>query len=240
MARPPATHITVSGRNVTVSLGHDSMVPGALVVAIAIEPEGTMRPAAEWRPDLATLPIVPKSLAIHETAIVEPGAVVGSGTKVWHHSHIRAGSRLGEDCVLGKNVYVDAGVSIGHRVKLQNNVSVYVGVTIGDEVFVGPAATFTNDLVPRAFNDEWVVTPTVVERGSSIGANATVVCGTTLGEYCMVAAGATVTRSVAAHQLVGGTPARPMGWVCRCGRVVSRAAEAPAETACVQCQNGES
>lgn len=176
----------------------------------------------------------------HETAIVEAGAVLGVDTKVWHHAHVRTGAHVGAGCVLGKNVYVDAGAIVGDRVKLQNNVSVYVGVTIGDDVFVGPAATFTNDLVPRAFNHDWVVTPTEVADGASIGANATIVCGIRLGSYSMVAAGATVTRSVDDHQLVGGTPARHLGWVCRCGRVVSREAVRPSDLTCPSCEEAES
>jgi acetyltransferase-like isoleucine patch superfamily enzyme len=154
---------------------------------------------------------------------------------VWHHSHVRSGAVLGADCVLGKNVYVDADVVVGDRCKLQNNVSVYHGVTIGNDVFVGPAVTFTNDLVPRAFNADWRVTPTAVHDGASIGANATIVCGTTLGEYCMVAAGATVTRDVAPYELVRGTPARHAGWVCRMGHVVSRSAERPVGAVCPHC-----
>lgn len=164
---------------------------------------------------------------VHETAIVEDGAQLGRGTSVWHHAHVRSGATVGEGCVLGKNVYVDEHVVIGARCKLQNNVSVYHGVTIGDDVFVGPSATFTNDLVPRAFNAAWAITPTLVRDGASIGANATIVCGTVLGEYCMVAAGATVVRDVAPHQLVGGTPARHLGWVDRDGRVVSRDEQRP-------------
>ena len=167
-------------------------------------------------------------MRIHETAIVEAGARVGGGTSVWHHAHVRAGATVGEGCVLGKNVYVDDQVVIGDRCKLQNNVSVYHGVTIGNDVFVGPSATFTNDLVPRAFNTEWEITPTEVRDGASIGANATIVCGTVLGEYCMIAAGATVVRDVAPYQLVAGTPARHLGWVDRDGRVVSREELRPA------------
>jgi UDP-2-acetamido-3-amino-2,3-dideoxy-glucuronate N-acetyltransferase len=145
---------------------------------------------------------------------------------------------VGQDCVVGKNVYVDIHAVVGDRCKLQNNVSVYDGVHIGNDVFVGPSATFTNDLVPRAFNATWQVTETHVKDGASIGANATIVCGVTLGEYSMVAAGATVTHDVAAHQLVAGTPARHLGWVCRCGKVVSREVVAPARLLCDDCAEG--
>lgn len=172
---------------------------------------------------------------VHDTAIVEAGALIGDGTKVWHHTHVRSGSVVGSRCVLGKNVFVDDGAVIGDRCKIQNNVSVYHGVTLADDVFVGPAATFTNDLVPRAFNAEWSVTATVVDRGASIGANATIVCGNRIGEYAMVAAGATVTRPVEAHELVAGTPARHLGWVCRCGAVIARELERPALLQCEAC-----
>jgi UDP-2-acetamido-3-amino-2,3-dideoxy-glucuronate N-acetyltransferase len=172
---------------------------------------------------------------VHSTAIVEDGADVGDGTSVWHHAHVRDGAHVGRDCVIGKNVYVDTQAVVGNRCKLQNNVSVYHGVHIGDDVFVGPSATFTNDLVPRAFNSEWKVVETHVRNGASIGANATIVCGVTLGEYSMVAAGATVTHDVAAHQLVAGTPARHLGWVCRCGKVLSRDVAAPSQLLCDDC-----
>ncbi|QGG95986.1 acyltransferase [Actinomarinicola tropica] len=161
------------------------------------------------------------------SAIVEDGAVVGDGTRIWHHAHVRSGARIGAGCSLGKNVYVDAGVRLGDGVKVQNNVSIYRGVDIGDEVFLGPSCVFTNDLLPRAGNDDFRVVPTTVRRGASIGANVTIVCGTTLGEWSMVAAGSVVTRDVAPHQLVLGNPARHHGWVCRRGHVVSRAAEPP-------------
>lgn len=173
---------------------------------------------------------------VHPTAIVEDGASIGSDTRVWHHGHVRRGASIGSGCVLGKNVFVDDGAVIGDRCKIQNNVSVYHGVSIGDDVFVGPAATFTNDLVPRAFNTDWTVTGTIVESGASIGANATIVCGTTLGSYSMVAAGATVTKSVQPHQLVAGTPARHLGWVCRCGAVVSRDDQPPWGLQCGACE----
>jgi UDP-2-acetamido-3-amino-2,3-dideoxy-glucuronate N-acetyltransferase len=173
--------------------------------------------------------------SIHPTAIVEASATIGSGTAVWHHCHIRSGATLGEGCTLGKNVFVDEGVSIGARTKIQNNVSVYRGVSLEEEVFVGPSAVFTNDLRPRAAATTWQVVPTVVRHGASIGANATIVCGIELGPYCMVAAGSVVTESVRPHQLVLGNPARHAGWVCRCGAVVSRHADAPQNLHCPDC-----
>jgi UDP-2-acetamido-3-amino-2,3-dideoxy-glucuronate N-acetyltransferase len=175
---------------------------------------------------------------IHQTAVVEDGSAVGRGTSVWHHCHIRSGATIGSECVLGKNVFVDSGAVIGSRVKVQNNVSVYSGVTIEDDVFVGPAAVFTNDRVPRAFNTSWEITPTLVMRGASIGANATIVCGNNVGSYAMVAAGATVTRTVRDHELVGGLPAKTLGWVCKCGAVVSREPELPAvaDLVCSSCK----
>lgn len=172
----------------------------------------------------------------HPTAIIEEGSSIGSQTRIWHHSHVRDGAVVGSDCVLGKNVFIDAGARVGDRCKIQNNVSVYQGVSIGDDVFVGPSATFTNDLVPRAFNSAWTITETVVEDGASVGANATIVCGNHLGEFSMVAAGATVTRDVAPHQLVVGTPARHAAWVCRCGTIVSRDVEQPLSLECGDCE----
>ena len=159
---------------------------------------------------------------VHPTAEIETGAVVGAGTKVWHLAHIRSTAAVGADCVIGRNVYVDANARVGDRVKIQNNVSVYQGVTIEDEVFVGPCAVFTNDLRPRAQNPDWTITPTVVRRGASIGANATLVCGVEIGEYAMIAAGSVVTRDVEPYQLVAGNPARPKGRVDKNGEVVSR------------------
>lgn len=172
---------------------------------------------------------------VHPTAIVEDGVVIGSGTKVWHHAHVRTGARIGIGCTLGKNVFVDAGVHIGDRCKIQNNVSVYAGVTLEDEVFVGPAATFTNDRYPRAANPDWQVVETVVRRGASIGANATIVCGVELGPWSTVAAGSVVTRSLSAHELVAGVPARRIGWVCECGYPLSRDATPLVAATCERC-----
>ena len=183
----------------------------------------------------SVLPMSGSDVRVHPTAIVEAGAEVGAGSTVWHHAHVRDGARIGCDCVIGKNVYVDTGTAVGDRCKLQNNVNVYQGVYIGDDVFVGPGATFTNDRVPRAFNADWQVVETHVHDGASIGANATIVCGVTLGRYSMIAAGATVTGDVAAHQLVAGIPARHLGWVCRCGKVISRDKVAPARLSCDEC-----
>lgn len=165
---------------------------------------------------------------VHPSADVETGAQVGAGTKVWHIAHIRSSATIGEECVIGRNVYVDANVVVGSRVKIQNNVSVYQGVTIEDEVFVGPCVVFTNDLRPRAQNPDWKITPTLVRRGASIGANATLVCGIEIGEYAMIAAGSVVTKDVPPYQLVAGNPAHPKGWVDESGEIVSRDVEKPA------------
>lgn len=176
---------------------------------------------------------------VHGTAILEDEAVVGPETRIWHHAHVRSSANIGSGCVLGKNVFVDAGVTIGARCKVQNNVSIYAGVVVEDDVFIGPSATFTNDRSPRAFAAEWEIVPTVVRTGASIGANATIVCGHELGAYSMVAAGAVVTADVPAYCLVMGNPARPRGWVCRCGAVVSRESTPPPEPIrCDGCRAG--
>jgi acetyltransferase-like isoleucine patch superfamily enzyme len=158
---------------------------------------------------------------VHASATVETDAVVGARTRVWHGCHLRSGSRIGSDCSLGFSVYVDAGVVIGDRCKVQNHVSLFHGVTLEDEVFVGPSAVFTNDRVPRAQFPDWEVSPTIVRRGASIGANATVVCGVEIGAWALVAAGAVVTTDVPPHALVVGVPARVRGWVCVCGAVLA-------------------
>jgi UDP-2-acetamido-3-amino-2,3-dideoxy-glucuronate N-acetyltransferase len=158
---------------------------------------------------------------IHPTANVSPKAEIGAGTKVWINVQIRETASVGANCILSKDVYIDAQVRIGDRCKIQNGVSVYHGVEIGNDVFVGPNAVFTNDKIPRAFNADWKITPTFVREGASIGANATIVCGVELGEYCMVASGAVVTKSVAPYTLVMGNPARPVGKIDRLGNRVA-------------------
>ncbi len=155
---------------------------------------------------------------VHPTAVVDEDVVLGDGTKVWHFVHVSTGARIGARCVLGQNVFVGAGVRIGDGVKVQNNVSIYAGVTVEDDVFLGPSCVFTNVVNPRAFLErKEEFRPTRVGRGASVGANATIVCGHDLGEYCLVGAGAVVTRDVLPYALVLGVPARRAGWVCRCG-----------------------
>ncbi len=154
----------------------------------------------------------------HESAYVDTGAVVGPGTKIWHFCHIMPGAVIGERCNLGQNVVVMPGTRIGNNVKIQNNVSVYEGVTLEDDVFCGPSCVFTNVLNPRSHvSRKHEYQPTLVRRGATIGANATIVCGITLGEYCFIGAGAVVTSDVPAFGLMVGVPARRVGWMCRCG-----------------------
>ncbi len=159
-----------------------------------------------------------KERYIHPSAEISPEAKIGDGTKIWHFAHIREGAEIGENCVIGKGVYIDHEVKIGNNVKIQNGVSVYYGVTVEDDVILAPNATVTNDLYPRAFSENWQVVPTLIKKGASVGANATVICGVTLGEYCMVAAGTVVTKSVPAYGLVMGNPGRLRGFVCKCGQ----------------------
>jgi UDP-2-acetamido-3-amino-2,3-dideoxy-glucuronate N-acetyltransferase len=160
------------------------------------------------------------------TAVIESGAEIGSGSKVWHFSHVMAGSRIGCNCNLGQNVVVSPTVKIGDRVKIQNNVSVYAGVELEDDVFCGPSVVFTNVKNPRSHVErKHEYKRTLVKQGASIGANATIVCGVTLGQYCFVAAGAVVTHDIPDYGLVIGVPASLAGWVCICGVRLSGAGD---------------
>lgn len=163
---------------------------------------------------------------IHSTAEVSDAARIGKGTRIWHHSQVRENARIGRDCVISKNVYIDFGVNIGNKVKIQNNVSVYHGVTIEDCAFIGPHVCFTNDKIPRAVNPDetvkgggdWEPSETVIKKGASIGANSTILSGITIGEWALVGAGSLVTKDVPDYALVCGTPAKIVGYVCKCGK----------------------
>lgn len=153
----------------------------------------------------------------HASAVVDDGAQIGAGTRIWHFAHVAGAAVIGRDCVIGQGCYV-AGVQIGDRVRVQNNVSLYDGVTIEDGVFLGPSCVFTNVINPRAeVSRKHEYRPTLVRRGATVGANATIVCGVTIGEYAFVGAGAVVRRDVPPFALVVGVPARQVGWMCVCG-----------------------
>ncbi|MDR2763681.1 MAG: N-acetyltransferase [Tannerella sp.] len=154
----------------------------------------------------------------HETAVIDEGCVIGEGTCIWHFSHIMKGSRIGKNCTIGQNVVISPDVILGNRVKVQNNVSIYTGVICGDEVFLGPSCVFTNVINPRsAISRRLEYQPTFVEKGATIGANATILCGRRIGTCAMVGAGAVVTKAVLPYALVVGNPARQTGWVSEYG-----------------------
>jgi len=165
------------------------------------------------------------SFHIHPTAEISSNALIGEGTSIWHHVQIREGAQIGKRCIISKGVYIDEGVHIGDHVKIQNYVSIYHGVTLEKGVFIGPHVCFTNDLLPRAINpdgslksaSDWMMTPTLVKVGASIGANSTIRCGVKIGEWALIGAGSVVTKDVPDHGLAWGNPARLRGFICSCG-----------------------
>jgi UDP-2-acetamido-3-amino-2,3-dideoxy-glucuronate N-acetyltransferase len=159
---------------------------------------------------------------VHESSYIDENVTIGEGTKVWHFSHVQKGTQIGEKCSLGQNVNVSNNVKIGNGVKIQNNVSVYEGVELEDFVFCGPSMVFTNDLTPRSKYPKGTegYKRTLVKYGASIGANATIVCGNTIGRWAMIASGAVVTKDVTDYALMAGVPAKQKGWVCECGQVL--------------------
>ncbi|HEV8322580.1 MAG TPA: Gfo/Idh/MocA family oxidoreductase [Myxococcota bacterium] len=201
-----------------------------------------VRPASAPAPALAaggaSAAAGPRDYFVHPSAFVDEPCEIGAGTKVWHFAHVMKNARIGRGCILGQNVHIAPEVVVGHGVKIQNNVSLYTGCVIEDDVFIGPSAVFTNVGTPRSeVNRHEEYEPTVVERGATVGANATVVCGHRVGRYAFVGAGAVVTHDVPPHALVLGAPARVRGWMCRCGERLPLPAE-PAEgarTACARC-----
>jgi UDP-2-acetamido-3-amino-2,3-dideoxy-glucuronate N-acetyltransferase len=171
-----------------------------------------------------------KDVFVHESSYVDDNVVIGRGSKIWHFSHILTNCEIGEDCSIGQNVVVGPNVSVGSRVKIQNNVSVYEGVTLEEGVFCGPSCVFTNVNNPRSEitrKDEYRTT--IVRRGASIGANATIICGHDLGQYCFIAAGAVVTKEVPAYALMAGTPAKRIGWMSKAGGRLSEDLVCPIE-----------
>ena len=174
---------------------------------------------------------------IHSSSFVDEGAVIGKGTKIWHFSHIMSKTQIGENCNIGQNVFIASDVVIGNNVKIQNNVSVYTGVILDDDVFLGPSMVFTNVINPRSHvnrRGEYMVTH--VKRGVTIGANATVVCGSTLGEYSFIGAGAVVTKDIPPYALAYGNPAQIRGWFCQCGiKLPFSVADHEERVTCVEC-----
>ena len=161
---------------------------------------------------------------VHPTSLVDENVEIGEGTKIWHFCHVQSGAKIGKNCSLGQNVNISSNVIIGNGCKIQNNVSVYEGVSLEDDVFCGPSCVFTNDLTPRAKYPKGHnnYKKTLIKRGASIGANATIVCGHTIGEWALIGAGAVVVSDVPPHALMLGVPAKQKGWVCECGQVLKK------------------
>lgn len=169
------------------------------------------------------MPTPQTAYSIHESSYMDHGVVIGAGTRIWHYTHVMAGSHIGEHCVIGKYVEIGPGVRIGNGCKIQNNVSIFTGVTLEDSVFCGPSVVFTNVFNPRAHIRRMSeIKPTLVRTGATLGANSTIVCGVTIGRFAFIGAGAVVTRDVPDHALMTGNPARQRGWVCACGVKLDR------------------
>ncbi len=172
-----------------------------------------------------------KDFFAHESCYIDDGAKIGNGTKIWHFSHIQPGAVIGDNCTLGQNVNVSGGSIVGNGVKIQNNVSIYSGVILEDYVFCGPSMVFTNDATPRSKYPKYgAYLETLVKEGASIGANATIVCGHTVGRWAFVAAGAVVTKNVKDYAVMAGVPAKQIGWVCECGTLLK------GSLSCTQCE----
>ena len=158
---------------------------------------------------------------VHSTAVVDKPAEIGEGTKVWHFTHIMSGARIGENCVIGQNVFIGSGAVLGNNIKIQNNVSIYDGVILEDDVFCGPSMVFTNVFNPRSFiSRKKEFRKTLVRKGATIGANVTIICGNTIGQYAFIGAGSVVTKDVPDYALVYGNPGKAKGWVCQCAEEI--------------------
>jgi UDP-2-acetamido-3-amino-2,3-dideoxy-glucuronate N-acetyltransferase len=159
---------------------------------------------------------------VHPTAVVDEGAEIGEGTKIWHFTHIMSGAKIGGNCIFGQNVFIGSGVILGNHVKVQNNVSIYDGVVLKDDVFCGPSMVFTNVFNPRSFiSRKKEFRKTLIEKGATIGANVTIICGNTIGHYAFIGAGSVVTKDVPDYALVYGNPGRVKGWVCQCAEEIT-------------------
>ena len=178
----------------------------------------------------------PKNYFAHETACIDDAVKIGAGTRIWHFTHILGNSEIGENCVIGQNVSIGPGVNVGNGCKIQNNVSLYRGVTLEEDVFCAPSCVFTNVYNPRAFIErKHEFRPTLVKKGATVGANATIVCGVTIGEYAFIGAGSVVNGDVGPYELVAGVPARRMGWICRCGTSLKEIKKNQKRASCPVC-----